>query len=103
MPKNRRPIRAESRIGRVHKTYDELVALLGEPNNTHNEDPDKTTAGWHIEGETVDAFVWNYKIHHADPECTAFSVGGDVALLSQTFGDSLVLDPHYEQDVIQLW
>jgi len=72
--------------GYLQATYLEILNVLGEPNATGLDDPDKVKASWGfrdpISGMT--GFIWCYK--EPNPEtCTQWSVAGNPELFDELF------------------
>jgi hypothetical protein len=74
----------------LNATYDQIVAVLGEPNVTDMYDPDKVKASWGFEDEIGrTGFVWCY--HHIEPRlCKNWSVDGNMHLLRDLFPEGIM-------------
>lgn len=89
-----KPIRrtGSSRKFTVYATYDEICELIGPPNVTDMDDPDKVKASWGFMDEATErmGFIWCYKT--SDPKnCEMWSADGDASLLHELFGADLGL------------
>ncbi|MFA5418785.1 MAG: hypothetical protein WC341_10035 [Bacteroidales bacterium] len=87
------PIRetGSSKEGSINIGFEELKGILGEPNVTDLDDPDKVKASWGFKdrnGRT--AFVWAYR-YDSPYDCLDWSCSGNTDLLRDLFGD--LFDP----------
>lgn len=68
--------------GYVNASFEELKAVLGEPNV--EDDPDKVEASWGFTAEGHrPAFVWSWKCSAVS--CRQWSAAGDFSLLEKLF------------------
>lgn len=72
--------------GSLNVSYDTIVAVLGEPNCTDLDDPEKVRASWGFEDERGrQGFIWCYKYYGPLEACTRWSTDGDMGLLDELF------------------
>ncbi|MFA6569985.1 MAG: hypothetical protein WCT77_01975 [Bacteroidota bacterium] len=81
-----------SRTGTINATYDEVVAIVGKPNVTDIDDPDKVKASWGFQDKKTKrkGFIWSYKWYGDVTKCYVFSADGDASLLKELFGDKYI-------------
>jgi hypothetical protein len=84
--------RGSSRKFTIFATYQEICGLVGPPNVTDLDDPDKVKASWGFMDDATErkGFIWCYRV--SNPwTCEMWSADGDVSLLHELFGDDLGL------------
>ena len=71
----------------LHATFQQVQALLGVDNVTHEDDEDKVGAAWAFADPSGrKAFVWAYGYRRGQATgCQRFSVDGSLALVEELF------------------
>ena len=76
------------RTGTVNLGYNEVVEIVGKPNVTDMDDPDKVKASWGFkDSKGRKGFLWSYKWYGEISKCPSFSADGDPSLMKELFGD----------------
>lgn len=67
-------------------SYDEIVEMVGPPNVTDLDDPDKVKASWGFQDRNGrQGFIWCYKYYGNPVNCNYWSVDGDLSLMRDLF------------------
>lgn len=76
-----------SRQGTLGASYEEIVAVLGEPNCTDLDDEYKVKASWGFKDADTgrEGFIWCYRFWGEPEQCTSWSIDGDKSLLGELF------------------
>ena len=77
-----------SRTGTLEASYQEIVDVVGKPNVTDMDDPDKVKASWGFQDDTGrKGFIWCYHYYGDVKKCNSWSTDGDTNLMTELFGN----------------
>jgi len=78
-----------SRNGTVNLNYNDIVAIVGEPNVTDMDDEYKVKASWGFQDKSGrKGFIWSYHWYRPIAECNSFSADGNPELMKELFGEN---------------